>query len=142
MENKRITPEDLMIGDWVLMDMNYDSDYEFDNVNYQPYQIKTGEDIDLAIESNMMATDAIYRGIQITHELLEKNGYKFNHLWYEKKGFPAIEVGFEDGTYNVGKVYFYGNGNPYIHICGTTCQYVHELQRIFKVQHISAKIIL
>ena len=52
----KITPEDLMIGDWVLMDLNYDSDYEFDNVNYQPYQIKTGEDIDLAIESNMMAT--------------------------------------------------------------------------------------
>ena len=32
---------------------------------------------------------------------MEKNGYKFNHLWYEKEGFPAIEVGFEDGTYNV-----------------------------------------
>ena len=101
MENKRITPEDLMIGDLVLMDLNYDSDYKFDNVNYQPYQIKTGEDIDMATETNMMATDAIYRGIQITHELLEKNGYKFNHLWYEKEGFPAIEVGFEDGTYNV-----------------------------------------
>lgn len=101
MENKRITPEELMIGDWVLMDLNHDSDYEFDNVNYQPYQIKTGEDIDMATETNMMATDAIYRGIQITHELLEKNGYKFNHLWYEKEGFPAIEVGFEDGTYNV-----------------------------------------
>jgi hypothetical protein len=57
------------------MDLNYDSDYEFDNVNYQPYQIKTGEDIDMATETNMMATDAIYRGIQITHELLEKNGY-------------------------------------------------------------------
>ena len=141
MENKRITPEDLMIGDWVLMDLNYDSDYEFDNVNYQPYQIKTGEDIDLAIESNMMATDAIYRGIQITHELLEKNGYKFNHLWYEKEGFPAIEVGFEDGTYNVGKVYFSGKGGPDIHVYGT-CQYVHELQRIFKVQHVNTTIVI
>ena len=139
MENKLITPEDLMIGDWVLMDLNYDSDYEFDNVNYQPYQIKTGEDIDLAIESNMMATDAIYRGIQITHELLEKNGYKFNHIWYEKEGFPAIEVGFEDGTYNVGKVYFSGKGDPDIHVYGT-CQYVHELQRIFKVQHVNTTI--
>ena len=139
MENKRITPEDLMIGDWVLMDLNYDSDYEFDNVNYQPYQIKTGEDIDMATETNMMATDAIYRGIQITHELLEKNGYKFNHLWYEKEGFPAIEVGFEDGTYNVGKVYFSGKGDPDIHVYGT-CRYVHELQRIFKVQHINTTI--
>lgn len=141
MENKRITPEDLMIGDWVLMDLNYDSDYEFDNVNYQPYQIKTGEDIDMAAETNMMATDAIYRGIQITHELLEKNGYKFNHLWYEKEGFPAIEIGFENGTYNVGKVYFSGKGDPDIHVYGT-CRYVHELQRIFKVQHVNTKIIL
>lgn len=141
MENKRITPEDLMIGDLVLMDLNYDSDYEFDNVNYQPYQIKTGEDIDMATETNMIATDAIYRGIQITHELLEKNGYKFNHLWYEKEGFPAIEVGFEDGTYNVGKVYFSGKGDPDIHVYGT-CQYVHELQRIFKVQHVNTTMII
>ena len=141
MENKRITPEDLMIGDWVLMDLNYDSNYEFDNVNYQPYQIKTGEEIDMATETNMMATDAIYRGIQITHELLEKNGYKFNHLWYEKEGFPAIEVGFEDGTYNVGKVYFSGKGDPDIHVYGT-CRYVHELQRIFKVQHVNTTIVI
>ena len=141
MENKRITPEDLMIGDWVLTDLNYDSDYEFDNVNYQPYQIKTGEDIDMATETNMMATDAIYRGIQINHELLEKNGYKFNHLWYEKEGFPAIEVGFEDGTYNVGKVYFSGKGDPDIHVYGT-CRYVHELQRIFKVQHVNTTIVI
>lgn len=145
MENKRITPEDLMIGDWVLMDLNYDSDYEFDNVNYQPYQIKTGEDIDLAIESNMMATDAIYRGIQINHELLEKNGYKFNQLWYEKEGQKGIDggmvikVGFEEGTYNVGKVYFSGKGDPDIHVYGT-CRYVHELQRIFKVQHVNTTI--
>jgi hypothetical protein len=135
MENKRITPEDLMIGDWVLMDLNYDSDYEFDNVNYQPYQIKSGEDIDLAIESNMMATDSVYKGIQINHELLEKNGYKFNHLWYEKNGFPDIEIGFEEGTYNVGKVY------PNMHVYGK-CRYVHELQRIFKVQHINTTIII
>ena len=141
MENKRITPEDLMIGDLVLMDLNYDSDYKFDNVNYQPYQIKTGEDIDMATETNMMATDAIYRGIQITHELLEKNGYKFNHIWYEKEGFPAIEVGFEDGTYNVGKVYFSGKGGPDIHVYGT-CRYVHELQHILKTQHINTKIVI
>ena len=141
MENKRITPEDLMIGDWVLMDLNYDSDYEFDNVNYQPYQIKTGEDIDMATETNMMATDAIYRGVQITHELLEKNGYKFNYLWYEKDGYPAIELGFEEGTYNIGKVGFYCKGDPYMHVYGT-CRYIHELQHIFKVQHINTKIIL
>ena len=141
MENKHITPEDLMIGDWVLMDVNYDSNYEFDNVKYEPFQIQSGEDIDLAIENNMNSTDVVYKGIQIAHEVLEKNGYKFNHIWYEKDGCPAIGLGFEEGTYNVGKVYFSGKGNPDMHVYGT-CRYVHELQRIFKVQHIDTKIIL
>lgn len=139
----KITPEDLMIGDWVLMDLNYDSDYEFDNVNYQPYQIKTGEDIDLAIESNMNAMDGVYRGIQLTHELLEKNGwYKFNHLWYEKEGFPAIEAGFREGTYNIGKIYFSDKADPDMCVYAYTFRYVHELQHILKTQHINTIIVI
>ena len=50
---------------------------------------------------------------------------------------PSIE----DGTYNVGKVYFSGKGDPDIHVYGT-CRYVHELQRIFKVQHVNTTIVI
>ena len=92
MENKHITPEDLMIGDWVLMDVNYDSNYEFDNVKYEPFQIQSGEDIDLAIENNMNSTDGVYKGIQITHELLEKNGRGLNLAQEVKDGIRTISI--------------------------------------------------
>ena len=40
---------ELMIGDWVLKDMNYsEEDPMYTRPDYQPYQIQNGEDIDLA----------------------------------------------------------------------------------------------
>jgi hypothetical protein len=68
--------KELMIGDWVLCDMNAQSDYEFDNVDYQPYQIANGEDIDYAIENNKIGDADVYQPIPLTSELLEANGFK------------------------------------------------------------------
>ena len=65
--------KELMIGDWVLCDRNAQSDYEFDNVDYQPYQIANGEDIDYAFEQNMIGDADVYQPIPLTKEILEKN---------------------------------------------------------------------
>ena len=67
---------ELMIGDWVLCDKNAQSDYEFDNVNYQPFQIRNGEDIDYAFERNMIGDADVYQPIPLTGEILEKNGFE------------------------------------------------------------------
>lgn len=138
--------EDLMIGDWVLMDLNYDSDYEFDNVNYQPYQIKTGEDIDMAIETNMMATDAIYRGIQINHELLEKNGFKedfeTNGIYWRPDFRKFCIVKELDTWYFAFRVLGETVDKSSGYICISECNYVHKLQHILKDLEIEKEIVL
>lgn len=76
MKDNRLTAQDLMVGDWVLCDINAQSDYEFDNVNYQPCQIENGNDIDYASEWNMIGDAGVYQPIPLTAEILEKNGYE------------------------------------------------------------------
>ena len=63
-----MTPEDLMIGYWVLYNPNVFIEDESPKDCY-PIKISCGEDIDLAIED-------CYSPIPLTPEILEKNGFK------------------------------------------------------------------
>lgn len=117
---------ELQIGDWVLCDMNAQSDYEFDTVNYQPFQIKTGEDIDYACERNMCGDADVYQPIPLTAEILEKNG------WQKVIGENPVEVwSIRNG------VYLHHTDNGYKLREGAefnipNIQYVHELQRALR----------
>ncbi len=67
---------EIMIGDWVLMDLNYsEEDPMYTHPNYQPYKIQNGEDIDLACETNCIGDADVYQPISITPDILEKNGF-------------------------------------------------------------------
>jgi len=69
--------KDLMVGDWVLKDMNYqEEDPMYTKTDYQPYQILSGEDIDIAYESNCLGDAGVYLPIPLTKEILEKNGFE------------------------------------------------------------------
>lgn len=133
--------EELMIGDWVYITEPDDFHGYIGKV-----VITNAETNYIAVRiPNMHLHDVFVEDLQpipLTEEILEKNGYKFNYICYEKKGYPAIELGSEEGTYNIGKVYVpYNNGDPDIHVY-TTCKYVHELQHAIKLCGIEKNIIL
>lgn len=68
---------EIMIGDWVLKDMNYsEEDPMYTRPDYQPYQIQNGEDIDLACETNCIGDADVYQPISITPDILERNGFE------------------------------------------------------------------
>ena len=69
--------EELMIGDWVLKDMNYlEDDPMYTRLDYQPYQIMTGDEIDVAIETNCIGDADVYQPIPLTVEILKSNGFE------------------------------------------------------------------
>ena len=68
---------ELQIGDWVLKDMNWsEEDPLYSRLDYQLYQIESGDDIDLACENNCIGDGSIYQPIPLTPEILEKNGFE------------------------------------------------------------------
>lgn len=72
-----MTTKELMVGDWVLMDMNYlEEDPMYTKTDYKPHKIQNGEDIDLACETNCIGDGDVYRPIPLTPEILEKNGFR------------------------------------------------------------------
>lgn len=71
--------KDLMIGDWVFKDMNWNEEYPpYNGLDYQLYQIESGDDIDLACETNCIGDESIYQPIPLTPEILELNGFELN----------------------------------------------------------------
>lgn len=67
----------LMIGDWVLKDRNYsEEDPLYTKLDYRPYQIMSGEDIDLACETNCIGDADVYQPIPLTPEILKLNGFE------------------------------------------------------------------
>ena len=132
--------KDLMINDWVsINDSNFQVKVIKKNGVIKLYEnTKFGEH---EINFNSDYIEEFIQPIPLTPEILEKNGYKFNYLYYEKEGYPAIELGSKKGIYNIGKVYFSDDGDPDIHVY-TSCQYVHELQHVLKICGIEKEIIV
>ena len=138
---------ELQIGDWVLCDMNAQSDYEFDTVNYQPFQIKSGEDIDYACERNMSGDADVYQPILLTKEILEKNG------WVKYPNFYRLQVSkdydewcieaqvYEGGIFSIDadhKVDENLEGDIY----NMRVEFVHELQHILNILDLDREIVL
>lgn len=141
-------PNELMIGDWVLCDTNAQSDYEFDNVNYQPYQIKNGEDIDYACETNMIGDADVYQPILLTAEILEHNGFKkFNFediegshkwtWWHDMQTF--VSLWYRELKDDTKEGWMLRIESPFTS-SRTKIDYVHELQHAMRLCGIDHKI--
>ena len=133
-------PTDLQIGDWVVKDMNYsEEDPLYTKLDYRPYQIMSGEDIDLACETNCIGDADVYQPIPLTPEILERNG--FTHCLTAPCGyyhapicdmfdilFHASEDTYEDTWHT--EVFTDHNDNNFVlyNLC-----YVHELQHALRL---------
>ena len=138
--------KELMIGDWVLCDRNAQSDYEFDNVDYQPYQIANGEDIDYAFEQNMIGDADVYQPIPLTAEILERNGFEVQD---QGGGRRDVWIGFGVDCEGDIEVEFQYNIPTHLKIDGvfkgeyytsTNIKYVHLLQHALKLCGIEKEI--
>lgn len=126
-----MTREELMIGDWVLKDMNFlEDDPMYTQTDYQPYQIITGEDIDLACEANWLGDD-VYQPIPLTLEILEKNGFVKS-----KYGDLTLELDDALGTTEIVLVPTYDEAYYWWRINNeliTKIKSIHELQHVLRL---------
>ena len=122
--------EELMIGDWVALDMNWAEDDPMHvRPNYQPYQIKCGEDFDIA---------EAYRPILINDDILSLNGWK-------REGGASYRI---YGEYNAVIFHMDENRKEIIidksgerhHMLRLDILYVHELQHALRICGIDIEI--
>ena len=153
--------EELMIGDWVLKDMNYlEDDPMYTRLDYQPYQIMTGDEIDVAIETNCIGDADVYQPIPLTAEILEANGFiKDEDSENGSKYHLLVPTGHERNSYTIqvtlykepicgvktlvkcwGWVPPYNGGLNDIHLC--SANHVHELQHALRLCGIEKEIIM
>lgn len=132
---------ELMIGDWVMLDMNWaEEDPMYSRPNYQPYQIKCGDDFDLAEEKNCIGDADAYQPILINDDILSLNGW-------ERMGGASNRI---YGDYNA--VIFHWNKNRKEIIIDKNGErhymlkldllYVHELQHALRLCGIEKEIVL
>lgn len=128
---------DLMIGDWVLMDMNFSEENPiYTQPDYRHYQIKNGEDINLACETNCLGDADVYLPIQLTPEILEKNGFEsiitiFDGLTYQyasKNEECRVRVLVNDKNIATGIEI-----DSKVCWLYCDCSFVHELQHTLKL---------
>ena len=135
-------PQDFMIGDWMQVTIQVD-----DTEEGPVFETFTRRVSDLGKHPNGVYLEGDPNAfgeinpIQLTHEILEDIGYKYNYLWYEKKGWPTIEIGFDKDVYNVGEAGFEGKGDPYFRTY-FKIKYVHELQHALKLLNIKEDFML
>ena len=129
---------ELMIGDWVLFDRNYAEDNPiYTTTDYQPFKIESGEDIDLAEETNCIGDASVYQPILLTAEILEKNKFRKSKLMGEQRHFTYfLDSGLELlAIYDADFSIVIGQSSWYI-------KYVHQLQHLLRLCHIEKEIIL
>ncbi len=132
--------KDLMIGDWVLCDINAQSDYEFDNVNYKPYQIQNGEDIDYANERNKIGDADVYQPMPISAYILKKSGFHYNgkmfSLFKQGEYDSCVYLGENSGLFSLIRKDGDLDLNDYFF------NYVHELQHVLRLCGVDKEIVL
>ena len=130
--------EELMIGDWVLKDMNYlEDDPMYTRPDYQPYQIENGEDIDLSCESNCLGDADVYQPIPLTDEILEANGWVYFHP-QGIKGTMMLAIGGH-------AVLCWDSETKELILTGGSIlkvRYVHELHHVLRLCGIEKEIIV
>ena len=129
--------KDLMVSDWVMYNPNIfiEDEYEPTKECY-PIQIKSGDDIDLAIED-------CYSPIPLTPEILEKNGFE----QYGKDAYCfSIHIqmagdGFEQQNITIHRM-------KVLELRTSTCtllmpiKFVHQLQHALKLCGIEKEIVV
>lgn len=135
--------DELMIGDWV--NLNFDVDYKTGNPIYGYVQVnsinKDGTiDVNCTFDISESMQDGwdlkLIKPIPLTEELLLKNGFLVdsNRIFYLKENLKFGLI--KDIDY--GYWFTYRSNNEYI----CTCDFVHELQHILKLQQIEKEIVL
>lgn len=104
--------DELMVGDWYY--------WEAEGKLY-PYQVKPEDFVKGEIPN--------FQPVPLTKEILEKNNFKFNGLYYE--GVVDISKVYNKDIWNIGKTRFDGHGDPDL-ISFCTISYVHELQNLLR----------
>lgn len=127
---------ELMIGDWVMYNPNVFIEDEYEpHKDCESVQIKSGEDIDLAIEG-------CFAPIPLTEEILKVNGFKFSA---ETGVIRYVYLTPDDSVFvepmkvesRLGKTWFwFENGRRDLDVIRPKCfiplVYVHELQRALR----------
>ena len=131
-------PNELMIDNWVLKDINhFEEEPMYARLDYRPYQIKNGSDIDLALETNCIGDDSVYQPIPLTTEILENSG--FEKCWDE----DIMLMVFDSIQIEVGDNYKrYQHEGMYLRGIKHCLHYVHELQHALKLCGIGKEIIV
>ena len=136
---------DLMIGDWV--NLNFDVDYKTGKSIYAPVQItginKDGTvDVNLTYDKSESMQDGwdlkLIEPIEISEEILKKNSFLVdsNGIFYLKEN---LKFGLKkDIDYSYWFINRADNYKEYI----CTCDFVHELQHILKLQQIEKEIVV
>lgn len=119
--------DELQIGDFIMYNPNVfiEDEYEPSHKCY-PSQIKNGEDIDLACEG-------CYEPIQLTEEILKKNGFeedKYKIYTIPDAMYDQIKIDILDqSSISIGNTFDeYGLLNSFTYIA-----YVHELQHALRL---------
>lgn len=115
--------EELMIGDWVLLDYNWEEeDPMYTRLDYHPYQIKNGNDINLAEETNCLGDADIYQPIPLTEEILQRHFPDPDEItWFPLDEQPGVfNIYWEHPTFGEGEVRL-------------NLRYVHELQHLLRM---------
>lgn len=133
---------DLMIGDWVLMDMNFSEENPiYTQPDYRHYQIKNGEDINLACETNCLGDADVYLPIPLTPEILEKNFENEGNIF----GYKDYKLNQDFTLENRGgRFSLVRKCNDFTSSTFWICDiiYVHELQNALKLCRIEKEIVL
>ena len=109
----------LMIGDWVMYNPNVFIEDEYEpHKDCESVQIKSGEDIDLAIEG-------CFAPIPITKEMLLLNGFRKRSHYYE--------LYVEDGDYYFEICNFDDSLSLMFANNGIILKYVHQLQHALRL---------
>lgn len=129
--------EDLMIGDWILVDVNDWIEDEYDRncgvVDYQPHQIQYGEELDY-----LEYGDGKPKYMPITKEIADKNFQQETTGIYKLYGnLYLIRHHIEKDKWMVNWMENAYDPNYRVVAC---LQYVHELQHILKYSQPTAKI--
>jgi hypothetical protein len=133
MNFRRLTENDLMLGDWVMV-----KERKGDDVKDYPIMVHTGTITDI------VAGNLIVEPIELTQEIFNKNGFVQDRYYVTlDKGlyWEGYEVwAWNDDSMTKKFVEEYGcyPEENCAFVCN--CHYVHELQRLLKIRGINKSI--
>lgn len=116
---------EFMIGDWVIC-QNLCLEDKTKVISSYPTELTLK---DFASYYNGNSEYVNYEPIPLTKEILEKNNFKFNGLYYG--GVVDVSKVYDKDSWNIGRTRFDGHGDPDL-VSFCTISYVHELQHLLK----------